>query len=146
MFSFLVSRFSFLVSRFSFLVLLQAIAENVDGDVLTKQVLPMVIKLAKDPVPNVRFNCARTLGTLSKFVKRCVFACAHDHNGVDTLLFCCLCSASPACSLICFLLLLLLPLLLPFFFSGNVKSTLEKLKDDDDDDVKLFALEALSSN
>ena len=33
-----------------------------------------------------------------------------------------------------------------FFFSGNVKSTLEKLKDDDDDDVKLFALEALSSN
>jgi hypothetical protein len=49
-----------------------------DGKALSQDVLPAVVKLAADTVPNVRFNAARVLGAIATRVDarsgRAVFA------------------------------------------------------------------------
>lgn len=62
--------------------------------------LPLVLRMAQDPVPNIRFNVAKTLQTL-------------------------------------------IPLLDPNVVQTKVKTTLSKLFDDADRDVKFFAGQAL---
>ena len=42
----------------------QALADVADEDISTKDLLPVTLKLAKDAVPNVRFNAARVLQKL----------------------------------------------------------------------------------
>lgn len=37
-------------------------------DVIVDKILPVVISMAKDPVPNIRFNVAKTLETIIGFV------------------------------------------------------------------------------
>lgn len=52
------------LSRLTALFAIASIADLLDTPVATKDALPVVIKLAADPVPNVRFNAARTIQAL----------------------------------------------------------------------------------
>lgn len=50
----------------------QSLAPVVDKDTAKKDLLPVILHLAKDPVPNVRFNAARAVeGLIPKLDKRC---------------------------------------------------------------------------
>lgn len=49
------------LSRLTALFLMQSCAETMDKDNVNKGALPIVLKLCKDPVANVRFNAARAL-------------------------------------------------------------------------------------
>jgi serine/threonine-protein phosphatase 2A regulatory subunit A len=42
----------------------KVLAPVVTGEVITASMLPLVLKLANDSVPNIRFVAARTLGAL----------------------------------------------------------------------------------
>jgi len=48
---------------------ISALSEVIDGDVITDKMLPTVVKLSKDKVPNIRFNVAKCLGIISSKVK-----------------------------------------------------------------------------
>jgi len=50
--------------RITALFSVSALAEVVGHDALTNQLLPMVLELEKDPVPNIRFNVCKTLATV----------------------------------------------------------------------------------
>jgi serine/threonine-protein phosphatase 2A regulatory subunit A len=39
-------------------------------DVIAKSILPMLDKLAEDEIPNIRFNVAKTYGTISDILRR----------------------------------------------------------------------------
>jgi len=40
---------------------LQSLAEVVGAEILTESMLPLLLRLSKDPVPNIRFNVAKVL-------------------------------------------------------------------------------------
>lgn len=40
------------------------LASSVGGEVIVNTMLPLVLKMAQDSVPNIRFNVAKTLQTL----------------------------------------------------------------------------------
>jgi len=40
---------------------IQALAEVVGAEVLSESMLPLLLRLSKDPVPNIRFNVAKVL-------------------------------------------------------------------------------------
>jgi len=50
--------------RMTTLFAIGVLAEAVGIKVITDKMLPLVIKMAEDPVPNIRFNVAKTLGGL----------------------------------------------------------------------------------
>jgi serine/threonine-protein phosphatase 2A regulatory subunit A len=54
--------------RMTTLFAISALSEVIDGDVITDKMLPTVIKLSKDKVPNIRFNVAKCLGIISSKV------------------------------------------------------------------------------
>jgi hypothetical protein len=41
---------------------------KLDSDVIIEDLIPLVIKMAGDPIANVRFNAAKTMGSLIKVV------------------------------------------------------------------------------
>lgn len=47
---------------------LQALAKPLGPDVTVKQLLPAVLSMSQDPVPNVRFNVAKTLVVIKPFI------------------------------------------------------------------------------
>lgn len=47
--------------RMTALYAIQVLTESLDVDMLGKEVLPLVLRMASDPVPNIRFNVSRTL-------------------------------------------------------------------------------------
>ena len=50
--------------RLTALQAIAALASTVGPEVVTQQMLPLVVRMGQDPVPNVRFNVARTLQIL----------------------------------------------------------------------------------
>ncbi len=52
------------LSRLTTLFVIMTVGPIVDGESNTKEFLPALIRLAKDPVPNVRFNAARAIQKL----------------------------------------------------------------------------------
>jgi serine/threonine-protein phosphatase 2A regulatory subunit A len=55
--------------RMTTLFAINALSEVIDGDVITDKMLPIVLKLSKDKIPNIRFNVAKCLGILSSKIK-----------------------------------------------------------------------------
>ena len=51
--------------RMTTLFAVNLLVEACSGDVIKDTMLPVVLKLAKDPVPNVRFNVAKSLTKMS---------------------------------------------------------------------------------
>lgn len=47
--------------RMTTLVAVGVMADAVGGDVTAESLLPLVLRMANDPVPNIRFNVAKTL-------------------------------------------------------------------------------------
>ena len=43
----------------------QAIRDTLDAKVATNDILPVLLTLSKDPVPNVRFNAAKVMGMIA---------------------------------------------------------------------------------
>ncbi|KAJ1627064.1 armadillo-type protein, partial [Pavlovales sp. CCMP2436] len=50
--------------RMTALLTARLLAETLPAEVLASSLLPLTLELAKDPVPNIRFNAAKTLGAL----------------------------------------------------------------------------------
>jgi len=46
------------------------LVEELTEDVVVNEMLPLVLGMAKDPVPNIRFTVARTLEKISSKVGR----------------------------------------------------------------------------
>eukprot|EP00210_Caulerpa_lentillifera_P002015 g1932.t1 len=69
--------------RITVLVTISMLAVVVDGDVVHGQMLPAIINLAKDPVPNVRFSVAKNL---QKMIQEAVF----EKNAVSQVVQPCL--------------------------------------------------------
>ncbi|KAH8258950.1 hypothetical protein KR038_011071 [Drosophila bunnanda] len=57
--------------RMTCLFCVSALAEVCGMDITTNLMLPTVLQLADDPVPNVRFNVAKTLQKIAPFVDAC---------------------------------------------------------------------------
>eukprot|EP00611_Tribonema_gayanum_P014806 TRINITY_DN262_c1_g2_i1.p1 TRINITY_DN262_c1_g2~~TRINITY_DN262_c1_g2_i1.p1 ORF type:complete len:602 (-),score=254.94 TRINITY_DN262_c1_g2_i1:918-2723(-) len=51
--------------RMTALNAVQVLAEDMDPDLLQRDVLPLVLEMAHDPVPNIRFNVSKTLTALA---------------------------------------------------------------------------------
>ncbi|CAM9592625.1 unnamed protein product [Ectocarpus sp. 8 AP-2014] len=47
--------------RMTALYAIQVLTESLDVEMLSKEVLPLVLRMASDPVPNIRFNVSKTL-------------------------------------------------------------------------------------
>eukprot|EP00036_Acanthoecidae_sp_10tr_P010505 CAMPEP_0182924770 /NCGR_PEP_ID=MMETSP0105_2-20130417/7310_1 /TAXON_ID=81532 ORGANISM="Acanthoeca-like sp., Strain 10tr" /NCGR_SAMPLE_ID=MMETSP0105_2 /ASSEMBLY_ACC=CAM_ASM_000205 /LENGTH=586 /DNA_ID=CAMNT_0025062575 /DNA_START=40 /DNA_END=1800 /DNA_ORIENTATION=+ len=60
-------------SRLTSLMVIQACATKAHKDAL-RAVLPIVMMLCKDPIPNVRFNASKTLEAIAPFVDKAVAA------------------------------------------------------------------------
>lgn len=45
-------------------------SQALTGDVIRDQLLPMVSVLAADPIPNIRFNIAKSLSTIIPLLKK----------------------------------------------------------------------------
>lgn len=108
----------------------QALSEACGQEITTKQMLPVVLKMANDQVANVRFNVAKSLQKIGPVLDSLYAAGAPSH---------------------CRLLDPEGKTLTVFFFSFSalqteVKPVLEKLTTDTDMDVKYFAQEALNGN
>eukprot|EP00038_Savillea_parva_P007666 m.171747 g.171747 ORF g.171747 m.171747 type:complete len:588 (-) comp13414_c0_seq1:213-1976(-) len=58
------------IARLTSLMLIQHCSATMDKDALNKMLLPSVIKLCKDPVPNVRFNASKTLEAIASRVDK----------------------------------------------------------------------------
>lgn len=50
--------------------LLQTMAEALPADTVRDSVLPTVIELSSDPIPNIRFNVAKSLETMIPLLKQ----------------------------------------------------------------------------
>jgi serine/threonine-protein phosphatase 2A regulatory subunit A len=46
---------------------LKEIAPVVSGDSVSKEIVPLALNMAVDPIPNIRFNVAKLFGAISKF-------------------------------------------------------------------------------
>ena len=51
------------------LLALQTLAPALNAELATQQVLPAVLELCRDPVPNIRFNAAKALETIAPLVE-----------------------------------------------------------------------------
>lgn len=52
----------------------QALSEVVGSPTMERQLLPFLLRLARDPVPNVRFNVAKAFERLAPGLERSVLA------------------------------------------------------------------------
>jgi len=55
--------------RMTSLLAINDMAKAVGAEVTTNALLPVILKMAADPVPNVRFNVAKTLSIILDFIK-----------------------------------------------------------------------------
>lgn len=109
------------------LIAVQVLGTVVTPEVLNSQLMSIIIKLAEDPVPNIRFNAAKTLQKLIPRIDGSVVA-----SQVRT---------TPAISPSqrpCDPLNLRAPCL------TQVKPTLNLMCEDQDDDVRYYAAKALA--
>jgi serine/threonine-protein phosphatase 2A regulatory subunit A len=56
--------------RMTALYAVQVLSEALTEDVVTSEVLPLVLKMGRDPVANIRFTVARTLEKIAPKVCR----------------------------------------------------------------------------
>jgi serine/threonine-protein phosphatase 2A regulatory subunit A len=67
----------------------QAICDTLDAKAATNDILPVLLTLSKDPVPNVRFNAAKVMGMIAKKVDgRCVVSFPEPRANVFLLPVC----------------------------------------------------------
>jgi serine/threonine-protein phosphatase 2A regulatory subunit A len=57
------------LQREIFIFAVEAIAGAVSLDCLQKQLVPLLLTMTSDPVENIRYNSAKTLGVVAKFLK-----------------------------------------------------------------------------
>lgn len=58
------------LSRLTALFLMQSCAQHMDKDLMNSVAVPIVLKLCKDAVPNVRFNASRTLELMAPKIEK----------------------------------------------------------------------------
>jgi serine/threonine-protein phosphatase 2A regulatory subunit A len=59
-----------LTQRIDWSIIIQTIAHAVNGDSLKEVVVPSVSALATDPIPNIRFNVAKSLEQIIPLAKK----------------------------------------------------------------------------
>lgn len=123
----------------------QAICDTLDAKAATNDILPVLLTLSKDPVPNVRFNAAKVMGMIAKKVDgRCV--ASHLELRRVFLPVCCSLSrknlkvsdvtiSSPSCC----------SLSSRSTATGKIKPALMALGEDKDPDVKFYSAQALAA-
>lgn len=93
-------------------------------DVISKSILPMLDKLAADDIPNIRFNVAKTYGSIIDILRRLPEqGTAHNLEKADAM-------AEPS------------PKGMELI-QQRIVPNLEKLQTDDDVDVRFFATSAI---
>ena len=60
------------IQRITLLLAMAAFSESLPSDVVRETFIPIMVVLSKDPVPNVRFNVAKTAYQIKKHHKKVV--------------------------------------------------------------------------